>query len=77
MRDLRGYSEDMEPNPIEVDVMPLAQWPDDHVARAYRLLSGDVQALLASGDPDPTELAASRRDAELFGVEAMRRGLLV
>ena len=55
---------------------PLAEWPDDHVARAYRLLSGDVRDLLASGDPDPTELAASRRDAELFGLEAMRRGLL-
>ena len=66
----------MEPKPLEVAVSPLAQWPDDHVARAYRLLSGDVKALLASGDPDPTELAASRRDAELFGLEAMRRGLL-
>lgn len=66
----------MEPTPLHVAVSPLAEWPDDHVARAYRLLSGDVRDLLASGAPDPTELAASRRDAELFGLEAMRRGLL-
>jgi hypothetical protein len=66
----------MEQKPLEVALSPVAQWPDEHVERAYRLLSGDVKAQLASGDPDPAELAAARRDAELFGIEAMRRGLL-
>jgi hypothetical protein len=66
----------MDGDPIEIPLTPLAEWPDDQVARAYRLLSGDVRAQLASGHPDAAELAAARRDAELFGLEAMRRGLL-
>jgi hypothetical protein len=66
----------MDAHNIEVAVGPLSAMPDEHVSRAYRLLAGDVQRLLEAGNPDPLELAASRRDAELFGMEAARRGLL-
>ena len=66
----------MDSHSIEVAVGPLSNMPDAHVSRAYRLLAGDVQRLLQAGNPDPAELATSRRDAELFGMEAARRGLL-
>jgi len=61
---------------VSASVTLLSAWPDEHVAHAYRLLAGDVNAQLARGAADPAELAAARRDAERFGVEAMRRGLL-
>jgi hypothetical protein len=66
----------MDTHHVEIAVRPLAAWSDEQVSVAYRLISGDVQDLLAAPDADPQELAASRRDAELFGVEAMRRGLV-
>jgi len=66
----------MDSHSIDVAVGPLSAMPDAHVSRAYRLLAGDVRRLLGAGNPDPVELAASRRDAELFGIEAARRGLL-
>jgi hypothetical protein len=65
----------METHHIEIAIRPLSAWSDEQISLAYRLVSGDVQDLLAAADADPQELAASRRDAELFGVEAMRRGL--
>jgi hypothetical protein len=61
---------------VSASVTLLRSWPDEHVAHAYRLLAGDVRAQLGRGDADPAELAAARRDAERFGVEAMHRGLL-
>ena len=67
---------DRDSIPVSASVTLLSTWPDEHVAHAYRLLAGDVRAQLARGDADPAELAAARRDAERFGIEAMRRGLL-
>ena len=66
----------MDPHPLEISVRPLDAWSDEQVLLAYRLMAGDVQDQLAAPVGDPHELAASRRDAELFGLEAMRRGLL-
>jgi hypothetical protein len=66
----------MDTHHVEIAVRPLADWPDDQVALAYRLVSGDVQDQLAADATDPQMLAASRRDAELFGIEAVRRGLI-
>jgi hypothetical protein len=65
----------MDTHHVEIAVQPLAAWPDAQLLLTYRLVSGDVQDLLAAPDSDPQELAASRRDAELFGVEVVRRGL--
>ena len=66
----------MDTHHIEMTVRPLSEWPDDQVSLVYGLISGEVRDLLADPAADPTELAHARRDAELFGVEAMRRGLL-
>ena len=61
---------------LEIAVRPLSQWPDERVTLVYGLLSAEVRALLESSDAHPVELAYARRDAELFGVEALRRGLI-
>jgi len=66
----------MDTHHIEMTVRPLSEWPDDQVSLVYGLISGEVRDLLADPAADPLELALARRDAELFGVEAMRRGLL-
>jgi len=66
----------MEPQPLGVPVGSLGSMPDAHVLRAYRFLAGDVQAMLERGGADARSLAAARRDAETFGLEALRRGLL-
>jgi hypothetical protein len=66
----------MDVHHIEITVRPLSDWPDDQVVRVYQLVSGDVRDLLSDPHADSQELAAARRDAELFGVEAMRRGLI-
>ena len=66
----------MDPHPLEISVRPLDAWSDEQVLLAYRLLAGDVQDQLGAYGGDRQELAASRRDAELFGLEAVRRGLL-
>jgi hypothetical protein len=66
----------MDTHHVEISVRPLSEWPDDQVARVYALLASDVRELLARPDADPQELAAARRDAEVFGVEAVRRGIL-
>jgi hypothetical protein len=67
----------MDTHHIEVAVRPLSEWPDEQVALVYKLMAADVRGLLADPEPDPARLAATRRDAELFGVEAMRRRLAV
>jgi hypothetical protein len=66
----------MDTHHIEIAVRPLSEWPDDQVSLVYGLLSGEVGGLLADVSADPQELADARRDAELFGVEALRRGLV-
>ena len=66
----------MDTHHIEIAVRPLSQWPDDQVVLVYGLLTGEVRDLLADPASDPGELADARRDAELFGVEAMQRGLI-
>ena len=60
---------------VHVVVSPLRSWPDDQVRRAYRLLVGAVQQLALS-DARPREVDDVRLDAELFGIELVRRGLL-
>jgi hypothetical protein len=66
----------MDTHHIEIAVRPLSEWPDDQVSLVYGLISNEVRDLLAGPAADPLELAQARRDAELFGVEALRRGLL-
>jgi hypothetical protein len=66
----------MDTHHIEIAVRPLSEWPDDQVSLVYGLLSGEVRDLLAAPGSDPQELANARRDAELFGLEALRRGLV-
>jgi hypothetical protein len=66
----------MDTHHIEIALRPLSEWPDDQVSLVYGLLSNEVRDLLADPAADPLELAQARRDAELFGVEALRRGLL-
>jgi hypothetical protein len=66
----------MDTHHIQVDVRPLSEWPDDQVSLVYSLIAGEVRDLLADPTADPQELAHARRDAELFGVEAHRRGLV-
>jgi hypothetical protein len=61
---------------IQIAVRPLSEWPDDEISLVYGLLAGDVRDLLADANAHPVELAYARRDAELFGVEALRRGLI-
>jgi len=60
---------------IRVVVSPLRAWPDDQVQRAYRLLVGAVRQL-AFSDAGPHEVDDVRLDAELFGTELVRRGLV-
>ncbi|MFN0091224.1 MAG: lipopolysaccharide biosynthesis protein [Acidimicrobiales bacterium] len=60
---------------VHVEVKPLAEWPDDKVRRAYRLLVGAVRQLTLSGAAN-AEIDDARLDAELFGVELVRRKLL-
>jgi hypothetical protein len=67
----------MDTHHMEIAVRPLSEWPDDQVALVYTLLAADVRGLLEDPEADPERLAATRRDAELFGVEAMRRRLTV
>ena len=67
----------MDTHHIEIAVRPLSDWPDDQVLLVYRLIAADVADQLA--DPGPatrTSWPTPRRDAELFGVEALRRGLV-
>jgi hypothetical protein len=71
-----GYRVSVDTHHIGIAVRPLSQWPDERVSLVYGLLSAEVRALLASSDAHPVELAYARRDAELFGVEALRRGLI-
>lgn len=60
-----------------VTVTQLAHWRDTAVERAYRLVSGEVTRRLSSGeDPGSERLRELRVDAELFGIELVRRGLL-
>jgi hypothetical protein len=66
----------MDTHHIEIVVRPLSEWPDDQVSLVYGLISSEVRDLLAAPGADPLELSNARRDAELYGVEAMRRGLL-
>jgi hypothetical protein len=66
----------MDTHHIEIAVRPLSEWPDDQVSLVYGLLSNEVRDLLADPVSDALELAQARRDAELFGVEALRRGLI-
>jgi hypothetical protein len=66
----------MDSHHIRIEVRPLSQWPDDEVLLVYGLMAGEVRDLLAAPEADPQELAHARRDAELFGVEAMQRGLI-
>ena len=66
----------MDTHHIEIAVRPLSEWPDDQVSLVYGLLSNEVRDLLADPAGDALELAQARRDAELFGVEALRRGLI-
>jgi hypothetical protein len=66
----------MDTHHIEIAVRPLSEWPDDQVSLVYGLLSNEVRDLLADPGADTLELAQARRDAELFGVEALRRGLI-
>ena len=66
----------MDTHHIEISVRPLSEWPDDQVSLVYGLMANEVLDLLADPAADPLELDSARRDAELFGVEAMRRGLL-
>jgi hypothetical protein len=66
----------MDTHHIEIAVRPLSEWPDDQVSLVYGLLSNEVRDLLADPVADALEVAQARCDAELFGVEALRRGLL-
>jgi hypothetical protein len=66
----------MDTHHIQIAVRPLSEWPDDEISLVYGLLAGEVRDLLAAADAHPVELAYARRDAELFGVEAVRRGLV-
>ena len=72
-----GYRVRMHTHHIEIAIRPLSDWPDDQVLLVYRLLAADVREILADPEHDPQRLADTRRDAELFGVEAARRRLAI
>lgn len=66
-----------EPLSVRTTVQPVSEWPDDHVQRAYRLMTLTVRAL--AGDLEEAgsaDLADAEESAELFGRELMRRHLL-
>jgi hypothetical protein len=62
---------------FELVVGPLEDWPDDHVRRAYKLLTGTVHRMhaLPLAQQDPTELARAEGEAAMYGFELIRRGL--
>jgi hypothetical protein len=67
--------EDFQGPRLQVVVSPLRSWPDDQLQRAYRLLVGAVRQLTLS-DASTREIGDVGLDAELFGMEMVRRGLL-
>lgn len=63
-----------EPEEINLQPAPISEMPAAALQRAYRLMSGHVDELLAAGGGPG--LTALRRDCETFGVELVRRGLI-
>jgi hypothetical protein len=59
--------------PVSIELTPLSAWPDEQLRRVYRLM---VSAVRQHADPDDPEGPGTRADAELFGMELVRRGLL-
>ena len=63
---------------LSVHVGPLADWPDERVAQAWRVISSAVRRISLDADADPAAVARLRsaeQDAEMFGDELIRRGV--
>ena len=66
-----------EPFSVRTTVQPIAEWPDDHVQRAYHLMTLTVRALGADLETaNSADLTDAEQSAELFGRELLRRHLL-
>ena len=60
-------------------MLPLEQWPEDRLRKAWRLVSTSVARLHQSPMSLPDRdylLADAEADAALFGEELVRRGLI-
>ena len=66
-----------EPFSVATSVQNITDWPDDHVQRAYHLMTLTVRALASDlASAESADLADAEQSAELFGRELMRRHLL-
>ena len=57
----------------------LAEWPDEQVSQAWRVVSSAVRRLGLAPSSDAAiakQLQVAEGDAAMFGEELMRRGLL-
>ena len=62
-----------------VEIRQLSDWPDEHLVRVHRLVTGELRRFLELPENDPARiegLQEARDDAELFGIEMLERGLL-
>jgi hypothetical protein len=68
----------MSDSPFQLVVGPIEDWPDDHVQRAYKLLTGTVRRLHLQplGARDDAGLHRAEGEAAMYGFELIRRGLL-
>ena len=66
-----------EPFSVATTVRNIGDWPDDHVQRAYHLMTLTVRALAGDlASAGSADLRDAEESAELFGRELLRRGLL-
>jgi hypothetical protein len=67
----------MHDSSFELVVGPIAKWPDDHVRRAYKLLTGTVHRLhrLPLDEQIASDVARAEDEAEMYGRELLRRGV--
>ena len=67
----------MHDSSFELVVGPIAAWPDDHVRRAYKLLTGTVHRIhrLPLDHQVADDLSRAEDEAGMYGDELVRRGL--
>ena len=68
----------MSESSFELVVGPIEDWPDEHVQRAYKLLTGTVRRhhLTAEGERDEADLRRAENEAAMYGMELIRRALI-
>jgi len=67
----------MSDSSFELVVGPIEDWPDEHVQRAYRLLTGTVRRhhLTPIAERDEVDLRRAENEAAMYGLELIRREL--